>query len=199
MVRDVLSDFSKASGLHVNLDKLKLWIYPNVPRVKAQCLSRLCEVPLASELGIYLGVPIIHGRVTKNTYKHVIDRVLNKLASWKGKVLSYAGRRTLIQSTLNSIPIYTMQSALLLVSVCNRLDQCNLNFLWSGEADNSHGHLVSWERLFRPKGNGGLGLRKAINSNIALLAKNKLEITYSEKQFMYRDFSEEIFEGEALC
>lgn len=46
VVRDILSDFSKASGLQVNLDKSKLLLSPNVPIVKARSLSRLCEIPL---------------------------------------------------------------------------------------------------------------------------------------------------------
>ncbi|OMO92659.1 reverse transcriptase [Corchorus olitorius] len=178
VVRDTLTEFSNASGLHVNLEKSKLWMSPNVPIDKARSLSRSCGIPLASELGTYLGVPIIHGRVSKVTYKHVIDKVLRRLDNWKGKVLNYAGRKTLIQSTLNSLPIYTMQTAMLPVSVCDRLDQCNRNFLWSGEADRSQGHLVSWDRICRPKGNGGLGLRKARISNLALLAKIGWKLQY---------------------
>ncbi|OMO72173.1 Endonuclease/exonuclease/phosphatase [Corchorus capsularis] len=171
VVRDVLSNFSKASGLHVNLDKSKLWVSPNVPRVKTQCLSRLCEIPLAAELGRYLGVPIIHGRVTKNTYNHAVDKVINKLASWKGKVLSYT------------------------VSVVDRLDQCNQNFLWSGEADKSGGHLVSWERLCRPKRNGGLGLRKARVSYVALLAKTSWKLQMREQNLCTEIFQKKYLKG----
>lgn len=107
--------------------------------------------------------------------------------------MSYAGRRTLIQSTLNSIPIITMQSDMLPVAVCDRLAQCNGK---NGEADNSHGHLLSWERLCRPKGNGGLGLRKARNSNVAFLAKTgcKLKI----REYVHGNFSEEILKGAAF-
>lgn len=124
-------------------------------------------------MGTYLGVPIIHihGCVKKTTYAHVVDKVLNKLTSWKGKVLSYASRKTLIQFTLSYIPLYTMQTAILPVSVCERLDQCNRNFLGGGSVENTHGHFLSWDRVCRPKGNGGLGLRKARLSNVALMAK----------------------------
>ncbi|OMO87284.1 reverse transcriptase [Corchorus capsularis] len=171
VITDVLDEFAKASGLRVSLEKSKLWFSPNVHQQKATVLSRLCGIPLAQELGTYLGVPIIHGKVSKATYQHVVDKVLRRLANWKGKVLSYAGRRTLIQSTLSSIPIYTMQTALLPASTAERLDQLNRNFLWGGDVDNSRGHLVNWDRVCRPKGNGGLGLRKARISNVALLSK----------------------------
>ncbi|KAA3474264.1 reverse transcriptase [Gossypium australe] len=126
---------------HMILKKVKrrLWqpvktsrlgpVSPNSPLARAVCISLLCGIPLISELGTYLIVPIIYGRVTKVIYSHIVDKVTNKLCNWRGKVLSYAGRRTLIQSTLSSITTYTMQTTMLPVSICEHLDQCNRKFL----------------------------------------------------------------------
>lgn len=117
-----MKEFSQASGLYVSFDKSKLWVSPNVPWAKAVCLSQLYGIPLGSKSGTYLGIPIIHGRVKKVTYNHIVDKVINKLSNRKGKVLSYVGRRTLIQSTLSLIPTYVIQIAMLPVFVCERLD-----------------------------------------------------------------------------
>lgn len=65
----------------------------------ARDFSRMSSLPLTADLGVYLGVPIVHGHVSKETYAPIVDKVLQRLAGWKGKVLSPAGRRTLIQST----------------------------------------------------------------------------------------------------
>ncbi|KAE8709980.1 hypothetical protein F3Y22_tig00110328pilonHSYRG01025 [Hibiscus syriacus] len=54
-------------------------------------LNELCEIPLTSDLGVYLGVPIIHKRISASTYNPLIDKIIKKLASWKGKVLSMEG------------------------------------------------------------------------------------------------------------
>ncbi|OMO84846.1 reverse transcriptase [Corchorus capsularis] len=193
LIMDVLLDFGKASGLEMNLLKSKLWVSPNISKQQAGRLSSLCGIPLGQDLGTYLGVPIIHTKVTRSTYSYVIDRVLKKLANWKGKVLSYAGRRTLIQSSLSSIPVYTMQTALLPVSVCEKLDQVSRNFLWGGDVKNSHDHLVNWDRVCRPKGNGGLGLRKARLTNVAMLAK-----TWWKLQMRQHSLYTEIFEEKYL-
>lgn len=168
---DVLIDFGQASGLEMNLLKSKIWLSTNIPRQKDGSLSTLCGIPLSHDLGTYLGLPIIHSKVTRSTYSYVIEKVLRKLASWKGKVLSYAGRRTLIQFSLNSIPLYTMQSAFLPVSLCDKLVIVSRNFLWGGNRDISHNHLVNWERVCRPKGNGALGLRKAKLTNYLCLPR----------------------------
>ncbi|OMO94091.1 reverse transcriptase [Corchorus capsularis] len=73
--------------------------------------------------GAYLGVPIIHGRLTEATYGHIVDKR-------------------------------------------------NRNFLWGDSVEKSHGHLVSWDRVYRPKGNGGFGPWKAKKFNVALMEKN---------------------------
>lgn len=64
-----------------------------------------------------------------------------------------------------------MQTAFLPSSVCNRLDEINSDFLWGGTADSSRNHLVSWKKVCQPQTSGGLGLRQARDSNIAMLSK----------------------------
>jgi len=50
-----------------------------------------------------------HGRQKKEDFVDIIDRVTNKLASWKDRVLNGPGRVTLANSILTSIPLYAMQ------------------------------------------------------------------------------------------
>lgn len=60
----------------------------------------------------------------------IIQKGNNRLASWKSKVLSMAGRLTLIQSVTSAVPIYAMQITKLRAIVCQNLDKLNRNFLW---------------------------------------------------------------------
>ncbi|XVF04810.1 hypothetical protein REPUB_Repub05bG0117600 [Reevesia pubescens] len=171
VIMDCVRKFSEASGLNISLNKSRMFVSPNVDRAVARSLSNACGISLTSDLGNYLGVPIIHNRVKKYTYAPLVDKVLKKLADWKGKVLSPAGRRTLIQSTTTAIPVYTMQSAWLPSSTCKKLDQINNNFLWGGSSEAGKNHLVNWNQVCAAKCNGGLGLRKARENNVAMLAK----------------------------
>lgn len=47
---------------------------------------------MTSDLGKYLGVPLIHSRVTRKTYWHPVERVQAGFSNWKINKLSFAGR-----------------------------------------------------------------------------------------------------------
>ncbi|CAN1782186.1 Putative ribonuclease H protein At1g65750, partial [Linum perenne] len=110
---------------------------------------RLCDLLGFGEtrdLGRYLGVPILHGRISKDTYSYILERMRKKLDGWKCNTLSLARRVTLALYVLNSIPSYAMQTG--------SLAKCKV-------------HLLAWDRICRPKDKGGLGLRKARELNQA--------------------------------
>ena len=52
-----------------------------------------------------------------------------KLSRWKENLLSMAGRSVLIQSSLSTIPNYSMQCAYLLSKVLEGIDRISKNFL----------------------------------------------------------------------
>ncbi|KAL7173273.1 hypothetical protein ACSBR2_032688 [Camellia fascicularis] len=56
--------------------------------------------------------------------------------------------------------------------VCDKMDRrLNGNFLW-GETDSKKKvHLVNWDNVCKSKIKGGLGLRKTMDHNVALLTK----------------------------
>ena len=74
------------------------------------------------DLRTYLGVRTINVRVTKATFQDVVQWVDKRLASWKSKCLSLAGRATLISYMISTIPVYVMQTAWLPRSICDELD-----------------------------------------------------------------------------
>ena len=64
---------------------------------------------ISSDLGMYLGVNLVHGIFSFNHCNHVIKKVSKKLAGWKAKCLSFAGKNTLIKAVTSTIPNYVMQ------------------------------------------------------------------------------------------
>ncbi|MBA0598271.1 hypothetical protein Gorai_008042, partial [Gossypium raimondii] len=71
-------------------------------------ISSLFGFQKVQNFGHYFGVPLFHKRVTNITMHFVVEKVRGKLQSWDVKRLSIAGRITLAQSILMSIPSYFM-------------------------------------------------------------------------------------------
>ncbi|GLT78221.1 hypothetical protein SLA2020_497620 [Shorea laevis] len=189
IIMDCLSEFAGRSGLELNLSKSKLFVSPNVQRHLANSYSSACGIPLASDLGPYLGVPLLHGRSKPHTYKYILEKIQLKLAGLKQNLLSMAGRRTLIQAVTSSIPIYTMQTVLLLSSICSEIDSLNRKFLWAADMQSNKPHLVNWNDVCLPKKYGGLGLKSARDRNKALIAKLGWHMLSGSKKLWCQAFS----------
>jgi len=150
------------------------------------------------DFGCYLGVPVINGRVTNSTFQDVLSRIDGRLASWKTKCLSLAGRATLIQSTIAAIPGYVMQSSRLPRSLCDTLDKKIRRFLWGGTAMGRKIHLVPWDIITREKMQGGLGIRSMRQLNSAYLMKLGWRLTTEPSALWARILKEKYSRGRGL-
>lgn len=186
LMRRCVDSFCEISGQRVSYEKSCVYVSSNIGRMVANQLADMCGSPLTSDLGKYLGVPLIHKRITRNTYNYLLDKVSTRLASWKARTLSLAGRLTLIKSVTSSIPIYVMQTTKLPASICDELDQFNRNFLWGHTEDNKTVHLVKWSTVTKPKAYGGLGIRDTRMMNQALLAKIGWRLIHNKEMLWAR-------------
>ncbi|CAN1134502.1 Putative ribonuclease H protein At1g65750 [Linum perenne] len=171
VVADILDRFCEASGQSVSRQKSRIYFSKNTPPRVATEVSEVLGIAATTDLGRYLGVPILHGKVFKHTYDFLLDRLDSRLAGWKAENLSLAGRVTLASSVLNSLPCYVMQTAFLPVSLCDKIDQKVRNFIWGSSNGVRKLHNVNWETVCKPKSLGGLGLRSARELNQAFLMK----------------------------
>ena len=62
-------------------------------------------------------------------WKPVVEKIQNRLAAWKSKILSRAGRITLIKSVLNCLPVYYMSMFKMPKIIAQKIVQIQRRFL----------------------------------------------------------------------
>ncbi|CAN1188832.1 Putative ribonuclease H protein At1g65750 [Linum perenne] len=168
---DIIERFCTASGQSINKSKSRVFFSAGMNRNTSRSITDIMGIRATQDLGHYLGVPLLHGRITRNTYEFLLTRLDDKLAGWKANTLSLAGRVTLASSVLNSIPSYVMQTTALPGYICEGIDRKIRNFIWGSTNGVRKIHNINWEMVCRPKNLGGLGLRSARELNRAFLMK----------------------------
>ncbi|KAK5776842.1 hypothetical protein PVK06_044807 [Gossypium arboreum] len=122
IIKNILDDFCNYSGHKINIRKTNIFFSKGVDSNSRKCISSFFGFQEVDNLGLYLGVPLFHERVTNNTLRFVVDKVRNKLSSWDARQLSLADRLTLAQSVLLSIPSYFMQTMMVPKGLCDEIE-----------------------------------------------------------------------------
>jgi hypothetical protein len=55
-------------------------------------------------------MPLAVSKPPRLALQQLVEKVADKLLIWKGRLLHWSGRLTLIKTTLSAIPIYTLIS-----------------------------------------------------------------------------------------
>ena len=76
----------------------------------------------------YLGLPPLIGKGKRKAFNKIKDQVGRKIAGWKGKLLSNAGREILIKAVAQATPTYTMNCFKLSDTLCKELNSMMSNF-----------------------------------------------------------------------
>jgi hypothetical protein len=122
-LKAILRGFELVSGLKVNFRKSCL-IGVNVPN---SFLDLACNF-LNCKRGVipfwYLGLPV--------GAKPMVDCLRRRLRGWRNRYVSLGGRIVLINSVLNSIPIFYLSFMKLPVVVRKKIIRIQREFLWGG-------------------------------------------------------------------
>ena len=107
----------------------------------------------------YLGLPLHIRQLRRVNIQPVIDKVANRLPTWKGSFINRAGRLKLVNSVLSSMPVYFLTVFYLKKWALKKIDKIRRAFLWNGTSEaNGSKCLVAWDNCKKPKANGGLGV-----------------------------------------
>ena len=79
------------------------------------------NIQLTQDLGFYLDMLTINGKVIRATQQRIIDKFGKKLMGWKARRLSLTGRLTLTKYVLSALANYFMQIVNIPRKVCEDL------------------------------------------------------------------------------
>ena len=75
VIKEVLDKFCNAWGQKISFNKSRVFFSKNTNQDMANEIGVSLGIPVAEYLGRYLGMPTINGRVTKHTFKSIMNRV----------------------------------------------------------------------------------------------------------------------------
>ena len=135
-LKKILDWYCRISRQDINFWKFDLYCSPNMPLPKQEDLARQLHVNLVQHPSKYLGINFkLRGNRVAN-YQFLVDKLQSKLEGWKANLLSQAGRTTLINSVLQTLPLYTFSCFKVPETICRRMDFIVRAFWWG------HVHVV---------------------------------------------------------
>jgi len=151
--KQILNDFSLATGMEVNLSKSK--IFSLILTLQFRGISPEFWNSLPSK---YLGIPLIAKPLHKSIWEPVLNKMQDKVKKWTFKSLNLAGRLILTKAVLISIPVFFLFALPAPKGVLQQFRNIQRDFLWGKEETRKKWALISWDKICKPKSHKGLGL-----------------------------------------
>ena len=127
----ILCEYEMTSRQKMNREKTSLFFSKNTTMEVQDSIKRLFKVQVIKQHEQYLGLPSL---VSKGkAFNKIKDQVGKKIAGWKGKLLSCAGRETLIKAIAQATLTYSMSCFKLLL--CKEFEAMISWFWWGQKKD----------------------------------------------------------------
>jgi hypothetical protein len=155
--------------MRINFHKSEI-VPNNVPSEDCNKIAKFFSCPVGGFPIKYLEVPLHYEKLRREDVQPLVDKILKKIAGWRGKLLSQAAKLTLIKSCLASIPVYLLSFIKFPKWAIKILNSYMSNCLWNDSEGNHKYHLVNWDNVSMCREYGGLGIPNLRDLNICLLA-----------------------------
>ena len=146
-----------AAGTKVILAKSKIFFFNTDISIQRN-LSRILGFQRDMLLSGYLGVPLTDKPLSKAIWEPVTNKLQDKIRKWTNKSLNLAARLVLTKSILQTVPIFMFSALPTPKGVMQQIRSIQRDFLWGKGEEKKKWPLVAWDKLFKPKAHGGLGL-----------------------------------------
>jgi hypothetical protein len=98
-LNSILSNFTEASSMLLNLDKSNIYFF-NTPVIVQNHLSRLLGISKSSLPSIYLGIPLTREPARSISWDSLLLSISKRLNNWTFRPLNIVARLVLLKSVL---------------------------------------------------------------------------------------------------
>jgi hypothetical protein len=163
----VLMLFEKISGMRINFNKSE-FIPINLENEEIHEISHILKCHVGTLPFKYLVVPIHFEKLKREELQLVVDKLIKRVAAWRGRLLAYSSRLILIKTCLANIPVYLLSFIKFLkwaILIESQMAHC----LWNSDSDNHRYHLASSKHVSMNQEFEGLGVPDLRELNLCLL------------------------------
>lgn len=154
----------------MNWRKSEVFFLNVQPRLQGD-LVRILGLKNANFLGRFLGMPLFTGINKVSYWESLLNNCRKRLGGWKGKWLTSVGRLMMLKMVLSTILIYFMACLKLPASIEDSIVQLMRRFFWSGTGESQKFPLMAWEKICKPFGARGAGVKQLHLMNMAMGVK----------------------------
>ena len=104
-LQQILKVYEEASGQQLNRAKTSLFFSQNTRDEVNEEIKTRFGAQIIRQYEKYLGLPLLIGRNKRNSFNNIKEKLAKKLASWKEKLLSKAGKEELIKAVAQAIQL----------------------------------------------------------------------------------------------
>lgn len=169
---DCLNQYCQWTGQAINWQKSSVHFSGNTPCATQVDICRILRMTECNHRGKYLGHEFCNFKSKAEAFNGVVEKIANKLTSWKRNMLSMAGQLVLVKSVVQAVLAYFMPSFLSPKSQLAKMDRICRRFLWGIKDEKDRfSCLVAWSTICTPQYTRGLGIRYMEDVNRALITK----------------------------
>ena len=104
-LQQILKVYEEAFGQQLNRAKTSLFFSQNTRDEVNEEIKTRFGAQIIRQYEKYLGLPLLISRNKRNSFNNIKEKLAKKLASWKEKLLSKAGKEVLIKAVAQAIQL----------------------------------------------------------------------------------------------
>lgn len=121
-VYQVLDTYCQATGHRINYSKSSIFFSKGVPDSVREEIKEILNVPNKILNEKYLGMPSDVGSSKNSAFKYLKDRLWSKVQGWIESIMSSAGKKVLVKSVAQAVPVFSMSCFKLPRGLCEHLN-----------------------------------------------------------------------------